>query len=85
VNVEVAALELRGHGFQRPEIHHIDRARADELRNPLAACGFEPVRSCAEDAADHEICKLGGGDVEDSSNGAVIDQLFHRLSPAPVA
>ena len=85
VDVEVAAPKLGRHRFHRPEIHHVDRARADKLGNALASCRFQPVRSRAHHTAHQFVGEFRGGDVEDGSKCAVFDQLFHRLPPVPVA
>ena len=64
VDVQVAVAELGRHGFHRPEIHHVDCARAHQLRNALTAGRFQAMRSRTHHPAYQLVCELRGGEVE---------------------
>ena len=52
--------------FRRPEIYHVDRARAYQMGNARAVGCFQPVRPGAHDTTCHLVCEFRGRQVAGS-------------------
>ena len=77
VAVEGAVLKRRRYRLDSPEVDHVERAARDHLRHPPAGGGFEPVRPCAEDAADEFVAPFGGGHIRHGGDETTVDERFH--------
>jgi hypothetical protein len=80
VKIKVAALEPGRHSFRWPEIHHVDRARANQLRKALATGCFQPMWPSGQHAAHQLFLEFCGRHVENGFKYTVFDELLHRLA-----
>jgi hypothetical protein len=78
VLVDVALPELRRHGLDGAEVHHVERADGHDLRNALPPRRRQAIGPCGEHAADHFVTPLGRGHIDDARNIAVGNQPLHR-------
>jgi hypothetical protein len=85
VHVEPAPGEPLGDRLPRPEVHHVQRPRADHLRDAAPARRLEPVGAGAEHPADQLVGELGGGQVEDAGEQAGRGEALHGPAAGAVA
>ncbi len=78
VAIEGAAGERRRHGVHAVEVHHVEGAGRHDLRDRAPGGGAVAIGAGAQDAADHLVAPLGGGDVEDALDEAAVDERLHR-------
>ena len=78
-------LETLRHGLDRAEIDHVEGADRKDVGNLRPEDRLEAARSARQDAADHLIGDLGGGDVEDPLDEPGLTSFSIAWPPVPVA
>ena len=81
VFVEQPVGESGGDIGRGSEVDHVGGADTDHLGDSTTACGGEAIGPGRENATDQFVGQLGGGDVEDPGDQAIVDQRLHRLAP----